>query len=72
MHARSASGMLTQAVYERKHQQGSTKGGGMANEEHLAMLKQGVEAWNQWGQAYRKEHVASDEHAGVVQTGLFA
>ena len=23
----------------------------MANEEHLARLKQGVEAWNQWREA---------------------
>jgi hypothetical protein len=44
----------------------------MANEEPLAMLKQGVEAWNQWGQEYVNEHVASYERAGAVQTVSFA
>ena len=35
------------------------------------MLKQGVEAWNQWRQEYRKEHVSSYERAGAVQTIAF-
>jgi uncharacterized protein YjbI with pentapeptide repeats len=42
----------------------------MANEEHLALLKQGVEAWNHW----REEHgdILPDLHwADLSETDLF-
>ena len=34
-----------------------TRGGIMANEEHLRRLREGIDAWNQWRQEYEDERI---------------